>query len=648
MTDELGRGAYRVDVDKTKAEASIKGLESSMARTGATAEKAIGRQATGALGKLQAAAAKMSGGGGITGAILGGVGIGAGLGVFNLVQRGIGMVVDGMGEAIQAARDDEASVAKLTASLRANVPAWDGNTAAIDDLIAKAQELAFTDDDVRGSMALLVGATHDVAEASRILGAAQDLARLKGIDLQSASEALIKVEGGQYRSLRALGIQLKAGATSTEALAAVQKVAGGQAEAYGKTAAGAAKTLDIKLGEMTEAFGRFLEGPANDFIGFLTDVVDSFGPASAAVQAGTDYVNAYGKALGTTAVKGEDLSRVLAAAAWQDYLQTWKDYLAVNWDIIKGADQTGDTFKWLTDLNRGLAQSTGWTIDAFAVLAQRIKQDGGTWDDFLSAINTFKESLAGAHQPISSFESWLNGMGEVTVATSMTMADALAAMRAAVKHSIGGSLTTLASQMDPWKTAWAAYAAYAKDPFSPKRFENQIQRYARRATDKAAQAAEDGKTRAARAWRELAQAAKNPMIRAMVEVGLSVDQAIADVKLLGIVGSGIDDILSGMTGSGALGHKAGHWKYMKNGVIWVEGKAAGGPVDAFRPYIVGERGPEMFVPRTSGTIVPNGAVTNSSAVTNNYTVHVQGLVKAETPADIGRQMRRLAMLGATA
>lgn len=35
-------------------------------------------------------------------------------------------------------------------------------------------------------------------------------------------------------------------------------------------------------------------------------------------------------------------------------------------------------------------------------------------------------------------------------------------------------------------------------------------------------------------------------------------------------------------------------------------RADGGPVDAGRAYVVGERGPEMFVPRNSGTIVPNG------------------------------------------
>ena len=37
-----------------------------------------------------------------------------------------------------------------------------------------------------------------------------------------------------------------------------------------------------------------------------------------------------------------------------------------------------------------------------------------------------------------------------------------------------------------------------------------------------------------------------------------------------------------------------------------EARAAGGPVSAGTPYMVGERGPEMFVPSRSGTIIPNG------------------------------------------
>lgn len=46
-------------------------------------------------------------------------------------------------------------------------------------------------------------------------------------------------------------------------------------------------------------------------------------------------------------------------------------------------------------------------------------------------------------------------------------------------------------------------------------------------------------------------------------------------------------------------------------------RANGGPVFAGSPYIVGERGPEFFVPKQSGTIVPNGATMGGIVVNVN-------------------------------
>ena len=44
--------------------------------------------------------------------------------------------------------------------------------------------------------------------------------------------------------------------------------------------------------------------------------------------------------------------------------------------------------------------------------------------------------------------------------------------------------------------------------------------------------------------------------------------------------------------------------------------ANGGPAQAGRAYMVGERGPEMFVPRTSGTVIPNGGFGGANVTVN--------------------------------
>jgi lambda family phage tail tape measure protein len=56
-------------------------------------------------------------------------------------------------------------------------------------------------------------------------------------------------------------------------------------------------------------------------------------------------------------------------------------------------------------------------------------------------------------------------------------------------------------------------------------------------------------------------------------------------------------------------------------VFMAQPRAAGGPVSADSPYMVGERGPELFMPRQSGTIIPNNQINNMGSttnVTNNY------------------------------
>jgi hypothetical protein len=54
-------------------------------------------------------------------------------------------------------------------------------------------------------------------------------------------------------------------------------------------------------------------------------------------------------------------------------------------------------------------------------------------------------------------------------------------------------------------------------------------------------------------------------------------------------------------------------------------KAEGGPVSANRPYIIGEKGAELFIPRSSGNIIPNNKLAmgggNQPSVTNvNYNI----------------------------
>lgn len=71
-------------------------------------------------------------------------------------------------------------------------------------------------------------------------------------------------------------------------------------------------------------------------------------------------------------------------------------------------------------------------------------------------------------------------------------------------------------------------------------------------------------------------------------------------------------------------------------------KALGGPVSFGRPYVVGERGRELFVPNTSGRIVPNGAMGGGQIVFNVNAADAQSFQRSETQiaAMLNRMVRR--------
>jgi hypothetical protein len=98
----------------------------------------------------------------------------------------------------------------------------------------------------------------------------------------------------------------------------------------------------------------------------------------------------------------------------------------------------------------------------------------------------------------------------------------------------------------------------------------------------------------------------------------SIGSVIARLGELALT-RGFETLLAGVGfGTGPLGRIASF-------LFGATPRAAGGPVDAGRPYLVGERGPELIVPRAPGMVIPNHALGHGSrgagavAITVNVT-----------------------------
>jgi nitrogen fixation-related uncharacterized protein len=213
-----------------------------------------------------------------------GLGLGAGLGAVGVAAIGVSKAFDLVGDAIGAAIEEEASIAQLTRAIEANDEAWDGNMDAIADVIDSREQLAYADDELRDSLQRLVTVTGDTAEAFRLQGVAMDLARGRGMDLATASDAIAKVYAGNFVALRKMGIVLDENATATEYLAEVQRRYAGQASVFAETTAGKFARAQVEMANAMEDLGLIMTPLATGLADLAAEVLPDIAAAIAAVR----------------------------------------------------------------------------------------------------------------------------------------------------------------------------------------------------------------------------------------------------------------------------------------------------------------------------------------------------------------------------
>lgn len=141
--------------------------------------------------------------------------------------------------------------------------------------------------------------------------------------------------------------------------------------------------------------------------------------------------------------------------------------------------------------------------------------------------------------------------------------------------------------------------------------------------DKAGRAIEAGLLRAARTGKL--------GFEDLGKVALSILAQIASAAVrqgLGALGIG------GAGGGGLLGLAGG----LLAGALGLPGRATGGPVGPGRAYLVGERGPELFLPTSSGQVMPAGGGAGRD-VHVSITVNGGG---ADAPRALARSARQVA------
>lgn len=178
-------------------------------------------------------------------------------------------------DAVQAAMEDQKSQLLLANSLRNTIGASDAQIASVEkNITALQKQFSVVDDELRPAFARLTAAFGSTVAAQEALQIALDVSASAGVDLATASDAIIKASQGQYKAITKLVPGIGAATLATKDFGKitdkVSKIVGGAAATRAGTLEGKMAGLKIAFGEVMETLGYALLPILEKFATMLT------------------------------------------------------------------------------------------------------------------------------------------------------------------------------------------------------------------------------------------------------------------------------------------------------------------------------------------------------------------------------------------
>jgi hypothetical protein len=188
------------------------------------------------------------------------------------VAYGTKLAIDG----VKAAIEDEQAQLRLAAALKTATGATDDQIKATEAYILKTSlATGVADDQLRPAFQRLAVSTKDVNEAQRLLNLSLDIAKGRGLELETVANALGRAQDGNTTALGRLGLGLSKSELATLSFTEVQQklsdLYGGAASANAETFQGKIDRLKVGFDEAKESLGYALLPFVERFIGFLNE-----------------------------------------------------------------------------------------------------------------------------------------------------------------------------------------------------------------------------------------------------------------------------------------------------------------------------------------------------------------------------------------
>jgi hypothetical protein len=482
------------------------------------------------------------------------------------IAAGAAVAVGGaMFAAARAAADEEASIARLDAALAANTKITEDQRKQMDAAIETRKNLAFSDDDLRDSLARLVPRTGDVTKAIELQGLATDFARLRNIDLKTATEVVGKVFSGNTGILSRYGITVDKGTTATEALALMQEQAAGSADAYANTTAGMMETIQNTLDDVVEDIGGVVLPILSEVLTFFRDEIlpriRDFGIAFAnAFTQAVEFLRPF-----ITTMVTQVLPAIInvAGAIIGKLVEAFKaiaKFVSENIGIILVVVGAYTAFTIAVNI---AAAAVGAYRTIMALTNLTMQSFGGPIVVAIALIAALVAGLIIAYNSSEDFRNIVNAIFDAIKPVLKILGDLFLMVGTTIVRAFGAAFDIVKSLVG---LLWG-----------------------------------DG---------------KGPLAIAIGAIG-NLFGGLGEIIgfFVGLVQGALDIVQRLINLANNLPFIGGFLPAQGTRTKRERGRALGGPVTGGQQYMVGERGPELFVPNQSGSIVPNNSLGGQINVT---------------------------------
>tara|TARA_R100001443_G_scaffold116848_1_gene138796 strand:+ start:5321 stop:7135 length:1815 start_codon:yes stop_codon:yes gene_type:complete len=525
--------------------------------------------------------------------------------------------------------------APLTAFAAASVKAFDtqaqaeaklsrslnGNMKAFRRLKKEAQELQkvtlFGDEETMAAQAMLTSMGLEEEAVKRLTPLIQDMATTKGMDLRAAADLVAKSVGSSTNALTRYGVEITGAVGSQErletAVKGLSKQFEGQARSAAKAGAGGLKQLANRFGDIMEKIGEMLMPLLNGLVKFLDKTLAAWENLDGGLKIAIVTLGGVLAAIGPmvtlfgtlVSVVGFFMSPLGAVVAGLAALTAAVIYVVDNMQAFK--ERFSDVGWW----KNALVQMLQWFIE-FNPYSLIIKGFNKVLDYF-------------GKEPIGNpFENMAEGLEQLKVETkdyktefgSFTRAISNAATK--TKESLFGlgSGLGVGGQLSAAQTGENSTASGSVNLIEMDVDEMQEEAEVIDTTYGSSLVALKEKTLALRdATKEFGYAMANDFAGSFANAVVSgenflvsmgqIFKDLAKQIMAMIVKAAVLAALFSFTGLGGAKAAGGSTDFIGLLTGSLTGKASGGSVVAGQPYMVGEKGPEMFMPNQSGTIIPN-------------------------------------------